>query len=59
VPHTPSTTTPLARVGKADFGGFNDAAAFAFLCRALLDRDPADSALQGDGPGLVLKWVLF
>jgi hydroperoxide dehydratase len=49
----------LARAGKADFGGFNDAAAFAFLCRALLGRDPADSALQGDGPGLVLKWVLF
>jgi hydroperoxide dehydratase len=49
----------LARAGKADFGQLNDTAAFSFLCRALLGRDPAESALQGDGPGLVLKWVVF
>jgi hydroperoxide dehydratase len=49
----------LARVGKADFGHYNDAAAFSFLCQALLGRDPAESALQGDGPKLITKWVLF
>ncbi|KAL6636859.1 hypothetical protein ACP70R_024431 [Stipagrostis hirtigluma subsp. patula] len=49
----------LARAGKADFGHHNDAAAFSFLCQALLGRDPADSALAGDGPKLIVKWVLF
>ncbi|XP_062214443.1 allene oxide synthase 1, chloroplastic-like [Phragmites australis] len=49
----------LSRVGKADFGHYNDAAAFSFLCQALLGRDPADSALLGDGPKLIVKWVLF
>jgi hydroperoxide dehydratase len=49
----------LARAGKADFGHYNDAAAFSFLCQALLGRDPAESALQGDGPKLITKWVLF
>ncbi|KAF8641470.1 hypothetical protein HU200_067812 [Digitaria exilis] len=49
----------LARVGKADFGHHNDTAAFSFLCQALLGRDPTESALQGDGPKLITKWVLF
>ncbi|XP_006651849.2 allene oxide synthase 1, chloroplastic [Oryza brachyantha] len=49
----------LARVGKADFGVHNDAAAFGFLCQALLGRDPAKSALGRDGPKLITKWVLF
>lgn len=49
----------LERVGKADFGHYNDAAAFGFLCQALLGRDPADSALRGDGSKLITKWVLF
>lgn len=49
----------LARAGKADFGQHNDAAAFAFLCRALLGRDPASTALGADGPKLVLKWIVF
>ncbi|KAF0888348.1 hypothetical protein E2562_014173 [Oryza meyeriana var. granulata] len=49
----------LARVGKADFGVHNDAAALGFLCQALLGRDPAKSALGRDGPKLITKWVLF
>ncbi|CAL4927527.1 unnamed protein product [Urochloa decumbens] len=49
----------LARVGKADFGHYNDAAAFSFLCQALLGRDPTESALKGEGPKLITKWVLF
>ncbi|CAN6286703.1 unnamed protein product [Urochloa humidicola] len=49
----------LARVGKADFGHYNDATAFSFLCQALLGRDPAESALKGEGPKLITKWVLF
>ncbi|GJM96745.1 hypothetical protein PR202_ga13608 [Eleusine coracana subsp. coracana] len=50
----------LARSGKADFGQYNDAAAFGFLCKALLGRDPEeDAALGADGPKLVMKWVVF
>ncbi|XP_052148843.1 allene oxide synthase 1, chloroplastic [Oryza glaberrima] len=49
----------LARVGKANFGVHNDAAAFGFLCQGLLGRDPAKSALGRDGPKLITKWVLF
>ncbi|KAE8799605.1 allene oxide synthase 1, chloroplastic [Hordeum vulgare] len=51
--------TDLARVGKADFGNYNDAAAFGFLCQALLGRDPVDSPLRDQGPKLITKWVLF
>uniref|UniRef100_A0A0D9VZG4 hydroperoxide dehydratase n=1 Tax=Leersia perrieri TaxID=77586 RepID=A0A0D9VZG4_9ORYZ len=49
----------LARVGKADFGAHNDAAAFGFLCRGLLGSDPTKSSLGRDGPKLITKWVLF
>ncbi|PKA60965.1 Allene oxide synthase 1, chloroplastic [Apostasia shenzhenica] len=49
----------IAAAGKADFGAGNDRASFDFLARALLGRDPADSAIAGDGPGIINKWVLF
>ncbi|KAG8100272.1 hypothetical protein GUJ93_ZPchr0013g34345 [Zizania palustris] len=49
----------LARVGKADFGQHNDAAAFGFLCQSLLGQDPVKSVLGQEGPKLITKWVLF
>nr|CAD1819509.1 unnamed protein product [Ananas comosus var. bracteatus] len=49
----------IARGGRADFGAANDRAAFDFLARALLGRDPAETPLGLDGPKLITKWVLF
>ncbi|XP_073006044.1 allene oxide synthase 1, chloroplastic-like [Typha latifolia] len=54
-----SLESEIAEKGKADFGEANDRAAFDFLARALLDRDPAETKLGLDGPKLILKWVLF
>lgn len=49
----------LASKGKADFGGANDQAAFNFLARAWYDKNPADTKLGSDAPGMIAKWVLF
>ncbi|OAY85920.1 Allene oxide synthase 1, chloroplastic [Ananas comosus] len=49
----------IARGGRADFGAANDRAAFDFLARALLGRDPAETPLGLDGPKIITKWVLF
>ncbi|MQL89524.1 hypothetical protein Taro_022092 [Colocasia esculenta] len=49
----------LAEKGKGDFGTHNDQASFDFLARALLGKDPKETGLGSDGPGLVMKWVLF
>ncbi|ONK74616.1 uncharacterized protein A4U43_C03F8320 [Asparagus officinalis] len=48
----------IAKRGKADFGEANDQAAFNFLARSLLGKDPLESKLGSDGPKLVTKWVL-
>lgn len=48
----------IAKKGKADFGEANDHAAFNFLARSLLGKDPLESKLGSDGPKLVTKWVL-
>ncbi|XP_078430550.1 allene oxide synthase [Wolffia australiana] len=49
----------IAEQGRADFGEASDEAAFRFLCRAVLRKDPAEGRLGSEGPGLVGKWVLF
>ncbi|CAL9157592.1 unnamed protein product [Musa hybrid cultivar] len=49
----------IAAKGKADFGDANDRASFDFLARAFFERDPKDTELGLDGPGLITKWVLF
>ncbi|WOK99610.1 hypothetical protein Cni_G08322 [Canna indica] len=49
----------IATKGKADFGTANDQAAFDFLARSFFGKDPKDTKLGLDGPGLVTKWVLF
>lgn len=49
----------LEKTGKADFGEFNDQAAFGFLSKSLFGTDPESTALGKEGPGLILKWVLF
>ncbi|XP_020591793.1 allene oxide synthase 1, chloroplastic [Phalaenopsis equestris] len=54
-----SLESELSKNGKADFGPGNDRACFDFLSRALLGRDPVDSALGSDAPGIITKWVLF
>lgn len=48
----------IAKKGKADFGEANDQAAFNFLARSLLGKDPLETKLGSDGPKLVTKWVL-
>ncbi|PKU69729.1 allene oxide synthase 1, chloroplastic [Dendrobium catenatum] len=54
-----SLESDLSKQGKVDFGPGNDRACFDFLSRALLGRDPADSPLGSDAPGIITKWVLF
>ncbi|CAL9066818.1 unnamed protein product [Musa banksii] len=49
----------IAAKGKADFGAANDRAAFDFLARSFFGRNPKDSELGLDGPGLITKWMLF
>ncbi|RZS08913.1 hypothetical protein BHM03_00039953 [Ensete ventricosum] len=49
----------IAAKGKADFGVANDRAAFDFLALSFFGRNPKDSELGLDGPGLITKWVLF
>ncbi|KAG1368537.1 allene oxide synthase 1, chloroplastic [Cocos nucifera] len=49
----------LAKKGKADFGDANDRAAFDFLARSLLGKDPVETKLGLDGPKLITKWVLI
>ncbi|KAG1347960.1 allene oxide synthase 1, chloroplastic [Cocos nucifera] len=51
--------TALAKKGKADFGEANDRAAFDFLARSLLDKDPVETKLGLDGPKLITKWLVF
>ncbi|CAN8287654.1 unnamed protein product [Cochlearia groenlandica] len=45
--------------GKADFSGPGDSAAFDFLAKAFYGKNPADTKLGSDAPGLITKWVFF
>ncbi|KAG6533123.1 allene oxide synthase 1, chloroplastic-like [Zingiber officinale] len=54
-----SMEAEIAAKGRADFGEGNDQAAFDFLARAYFGRDPKESALGSDGPGIITKWLLF
>ncbi|XP_010525633.1 PREDICTED: allene oxide synthase, chloroplastic [Tarenaya hassleriana] len=49
----------LAGKGKADFSGTGETAAFEFLARAMYGKNPKETSLGVDAPGLISKWVFF
>lgn len=52
----------MAEKDRAVFNDEFEQMAFNFLCRSVLDRDPAEpglTCLGTDGPALIKKWVFF
>nr|ATG29971.1 CYP74A73 [Taxus chinensis] len=52
----------LASHGRAGFNDASEHMTFNFLCRSVMDRDPAapgPASLGGDGPSLIKKWIFF
>uniref|UniRef100_A0A0C9QMP3 TSA: Wollemia nobilis Ref_Wollemi_Transcript_21860_2209 transcribed RNA sequence n=1 Tax=Wollemia nobilis TaxID=56998 RepID=A0A0C9QMP3_9CONI len=54
--------TQLAEHGRAAFNEASEQMCLNFLCRSVMDRDPAEpgeTALGSDGPSLIKKWIFF
>ncbi|GLJ30787.1 hypothetical protein SUGI_0610760 [Cryptomeria japonica] len=52
----------LAENGRAVFNDASEHMTFNFLCRSVMDRDPAapgPASLGSDGPSLMKKWIFF
>lgn len=52
----------LAEKGRAVFNDASEHMAFNFLCRSVMDTDPAapgPASLGSDGPSLMKKWIFF
>ncbi|KAK4771892.1 hypothetical protein SAY86_013667 [Trapa natans] len=49
----------ISSSGRADFGAFNEYAAFDFLSKSLFGINPRETELGLEGPRIIGRWVMF